>query len=334
MANVKKIQVGGTKYDVRDSRMDGTIGANDRPIYVNSGTPTQITSVNAKYVQGPIGDSKDVFLCTHPESSSLAIIPYFNNDIAHLYRRGGSAVLYSTTNTDLTADTLTVKTLWKSTESELEGLFNCSHNYVSLGNSTASETNTDGLILDITLPSLYTYGNTFYIDFGTTSWGFDKIDILVKNSEIETSYVSKVAADSTNDKKNYFCKLSHSVSSGGSTVRGFNRIRIHLYGRDYNGGVRIAQVGLINYISQGIRRTAMSRGVDDPVYRNIAPDTNDTYALGTSSERWSDVYGVDGNFSGILTVPTAAAGTNTNQAASCAFVQNIVGDIETLLAAL
>lgn len=279
-----------------------TVGSATRPVYLNSGTITQVTSIDGALVGGYISHSVAGFLVTHPEASYGTIIPYIYNDLAFLRAQGGDFSIYSTTDTDLTQDVLTIKTNWSSTSTP-NNIFDGSPSYWNGGNGNSAEMNEDGLIIDIVLPNLKTYTNRFYIDFGSQSWGFNYIDLLVKNSANETNYVSKVSAGEVNNNAQFFKAISHtSTPSGGSSTSGFDRMRIHLYGRTATGGVRIAQIGLVQYSSIGQRYTTMSRGYDDYVWRSITPKGTNTYALGSSSNRWSTVYGVAADFSGNASV--------------------------------
>ena len=261
------------------------------------------------YIGGYIGYSTMGYLVTHPEATNGIIVPYLYNDIAFLRSQGGSVSIYSTTSTDLTAETLTVKTNWNGL-SGIDNMFNASPEYFNAGNGNAAEMNADGLIIDITLPRVFTYGNAFYIDFGHGYWGFDNVDIFVRNSNTETSYVNKISGGSVNYKSEYYVKIQHSsTNSSGTTVSGFNQIRLHLYGRTAGGGVRIAQIGLINFSSQGHRYTMMSRGIDDGVWRNISPYISGGYTLGTSSKRWSNIYTNYGNFANAITASSTITAT-------------------------
>ena len=278
-----------------------TVGDSSKPIYLKNGVPTQVSTIDGSIVGGYIGYDKKGYLVTHPEALNGIVVPFLYNDIAFLRSRGGDVSIYSTTSTDLTADTLTVKTDWNSLSNK-DNLFNACAEYWTVGNTYATEMNSDGLIIDITLHKTFTYTNVFYIDFGKSDWGYSYVDVFVKNSANETAYVNKVTNGAVNNKSQYYIKFSHtSTNTSGDSVSGFNKMRIYLHDRDSTWGVRIAQIGLIYYASQGHRETVMSRGYDDKVWRSISPATTNSYSIGTSSYRWSNICSVLGNFSGLIT---------------------------------
>lgn len=277
-----------------------TVGSTLKPIYLDSGTPKAVTNIDAGLVYGYFDYSHISYLVSHPEPTGGVVVPFVYNDIAFLMAQGGHVTIYSTTDTDLTQDTLTVKTLWK-TDTQCNPAFDASPSYLGMGNDTAAEMSADGIIIDIQLPRNFNYGNKFYIDFGTGTFGFNTIDILLKSEyDQETVYTAAVTGDTINESANYTKSISHRVAG---TSR-FDRMRIHLTGHAYTTiGVRIAQIGLINYRSAGHRYTMMSRGYDDAVWRSITPAAN-TYNLGGSAaaSRWGTVYGVNANFSGTGTI--------------------------------
>ena len=293
--NIDLFRVSKTDVFIKGKSMGaflGTIGASDKPIYLNAGTPTVVSTIDARLIKGYIagGVYNLSFLVSHPEySSGGVIIPYVYNDLAFLVAQGGSAKVYSTTDTDLTADTLTVKTLWSENPSSL---FDSSPAYWSGGNDHATEMNEDGLIIDIVCNKTYSYTTRFYIDFGSGSWGFQYVDILLMNSDYDTVYTYKETNSETNGYAHYITSMSYyTYNEGGTRVAGFNKMRLYLHGRTNTGGVRIAQVGLIQYNSIGQRYTTMSRGYDDYVWRSITPNTTETYNLGASNRKWNAIYG-------------------------------------------
>ena len=267
---------------------------------MDSGTPKAVTNIDAGLVYGYFDYDHISYLVSHPEPTGGIVVPFVYNDIAFLMAQGGHVTIYSTTDTDLTQDTLTVKTLWK-TDTQCNSAFDASPSYLGMGNDTAAEMSADGIIIDIQLPRNFPHGNKFYIDFGTGTFGFNTIDILLKSEyDQETVYTAAVTGDTINKGANYTKSINHRVAG---TYR-FDRMRIHLTGHtSTTSGVRIAQIGLINYSSAGHRYTMMSRGYDDPVWRSITPAAN-TYNLGgnTTTGRWGTVYGVNANFSGTGTI--------------------------------
>ena len=96
------------------------------------------------------------------------------------------------------------------------------------------------------------------------------------------------------------------MKSGVTTSIRQKKIKIIISQWEYNAQNRIAQIGLVNYASAGIRKQIMSRGVDDQVWRSITPATTNTYNLGSSTNKWGTVYATtfDGN---------ATSATSTSQ---------------------
>ncbi len=242
-----------------------TIGSSERPIYLNAGTATQVSTINGNIISGKISDSASSYLVSHPERSTVGVlVPFLNNDIAFLVQQGGHVTIYSTTDTDLTKETLTIKHLWGS-DNTYAAIFDGSPLYYNFGNPTAEEMAADGIIIDITLPHIFSFSNKFYIDFGS-GWGFSTVEVLVKLSAYETAYVSKISNTSDANRNLFYSPLSHSVNDNGTTRYGFDMIRIHLVGSpNTTSGRRIAQIGLVNYSSQGNRYVSMSRGINDRV---------------------------------------------------------------------
>lgn len=235
--------------------------------------------------------SNRIYLNTQPENGGSAVLPFLYNDLAFLTLKGGSIDAYLTIDTTYTAETLSNKTEY-ALSSPLN-LFDASPSYTSNIVRGGDNAGTDIRVIDLTLHKTFTYSNVFYIDFGAPNWRARNIQVLVKNSATETNYVKKI--DITNNGIGHrFAGLSHtSKNTSGSTVQGFNRMRVVLSGftsGNSTGNTRIAQIGLINYGSAGVRETYMSRGIDDPIYRNITPNTNNTYNLGTSSKKWANGY--------------------------------------------
>ena len=245
------------------TKLTGTTGSWSEPVYINDGVPTKIDYLNI-----------------HPENANKIIIPFFNNELGYLTRRGGSCEIYSTTSTSFTGLTLDKTVL----NIDMNNAFNGSYNYCNL-NRPQDETT----VIDITCPEKFTYTNMFYIDFGSSSWRAKNIEFYVMNSATQTSYTRK-SYISNQDKGHWLVNFSHtSTNSSGTTVQGYNMIRIVLSGWAGTQS-RIAQIGIVPYNSIGGRRLFMSLGNDDPVYRSITPGINDTYTLGSSTNKWHYMY--------------------------------------------
>lgn len=102
-----------------------------------------------------------------------------------------------------------------------------------------------------------------------------------------------------------------------STYTGINSLNnLYLSGTGTVARVRNNVGGVSSQLLFGI-------GGNDMVQVQISglhPTGDNLFALGTATLRWSDIRANTGTFTGVLTVPTAAPGTNTTQAASTAFV--------------
>lgn len=222
-----------------------------------------------------------VYISHHPGGTGKATFPFLYNDLAHLVRRGGAYTVYTTTATDYTPGTIASTAV----STDLTNAFDGSPSY-----ALPNRAQTDKLVIDITCPQMFTYSNVFYIDFGSDNWRAKSINVLVMNANTETTYTQKAAVTNWAWGHYQVTGLSHtSTNTSGTTVQGFNRLRIVL--TDFaNTQNRIAQIGIINYGSAGVRVPYMSRGVDDDVYRSIHPATSGTYSLGTSSKKWADGY--------------------------------------------
>ena len=247
-------------------------------------------SVKAEKIKSGYLENR-VYLNTQPENSGSAVLPFLYNDLAFLTLKGGSIDAYLTTDATYTANTLSNRT-----EYALRyplNLFDASPSYATNIVRGGTEAATDIRVIDLTLHKMFTYSNVFYIDFGAVNWKAAKITVLVKNANTETNYVKKLET-TNNTLGHWYGLVSHrSTNTSGTTIQGFNRMRIVLSGfisGNPTGNTRIAQIGLINYDSAGVRETYMSRGIDDPIFRNVTPNSNNTYDLGSSSKKWSNGY--------------------------------------------
>lgn len=240
------------------------------------------------------------YLSVHPEHASMTLIPFIHNDLAFLDKKGGSIKYYTTTSTSYTAASLQEGTL---TISNSGRMFDGSPSYATL---TANTTYT--AVIDLSLHKVFQYSNQFYIDFGSANWRAKNISVYVMNSTTETAYTKKGGVTGLANG-NWLLKFSHtSTDSSGSTVQGFDRLRIVL--SDFNNAAnrRIAQIGLVNYGSAGVTETFMSRGGCSGIYGSLIPHTTNNVDLGSSSKKWKNVYATTftGSLSGNATSATKA----------------------------
>lgn len=299
--NAVSITVGGTTKNIAASTMKTSLGLGSLA-YLSSLPASSIT-------QG--------YLNTHPENAPI-ILPFINNDLAFLNKKGGSYKVYQTTSTDYTAASLTETAV---TLNSGDNLFDGSPSY-----ATISTTGAFVAVIDMTLHKVFSYSNVFYIDFGSAQWRAKKVSVYVMNADTETAYTFKQSIED-NAKGNWFASVSHtSVNSAGTTVYGFNRLRVVLsdfYNTSSTSGKRIAQVGLLNYGSYGVTETYISRGGCAGIYGSLVPHTNNNINLGSSSKKWANVYAT--TFTGALSGKATSAGT-----ADSATYATSAGDAATL----
>lgn len=284
------------------NKMDGVTATTAELNYVDGVTSNIQTQLNGKAPSSHTHSADNItqgYLNIHPENSG-AIIPFINNDLGFLTKRGGSCSIYSTTSTDYTVATLTSGTL---SVSGMESLFDGSPSYC-----TISTTGSFVAVIDLTLHKTFTYSNQFYIDFGANGWRAKGIAVYVMNKDTETKYTLK-GSTTTNGKGNWYCDVSHnSKNSSGTRVEGFNKMRIVLSSfnnTSSSSGKRIAQVGLLNYGSAGATETFISRGGCSGIYGSLIPHTNNGVNLGSSDKKWNTVYA--STFNGNATSATAAS---------------------------
>lgn len=236
-----------------------------------------------------VNDLSSGYLNTHPENSST-IIPFIHNDLAFLSYKGGSYSLYSTTSTDFTVADLTKNSV---TTSNLDNMFDGSPSYGYI--QTKVETL---VVIDMSLHKDFTYSNQFYIDFGSVSWRAKNIAVYAMNSKNETKYTLKNSTTS-NSKGNWYCSVAHSSkNSAGTTEQGFNKLRVVLSGWNSpndSSHKRIAQIGLINFSSNGVKETYVSRGgstmYGDLNTKNLYPTATNASDLGSSGKQYKAIYG-------------------------------------------
>ena len=215
------------------------------------------------------------YINTHPENNGT-IIPFMNNDLAFLLRKGGSAVV-KFDNTVVEKD---ISNVFDGTASYWAG-----NNLSSLGYSS--------MTIELTLHKAFAHGTTFYIDFGNVGWRAKTVKVEV----INTNYADDVWTTKINRTNNGSGHVNGSVSHapvGGSNGSGFNKIRITLSDWNTPTDCRIAEIGLLNYASGGLSETFLSKG-GGKVYGNIIPFKNNTYDLGSDTNRWRNIYGTASN---------------------------------------
>ena len=211
-----------------------------------------------------------IYINTHPENSG-AVIPFINNDIAYLLKRGGSAVVYY----DGVKQSV-----------DISSMFNGSPNYWAIDPTGITE-----VVIELTLHKTFTWTNTVYVDFGSSSWRarYVAIDVMnTNNNETEWTNKSKITNNTNGEHKIIF---SHNESVG------FNKIRFTFGTWNHATIFRIACLGLISFGSLGLRETFLPKD-GGSVYGAITPYSNNGVDLGGSSLKWNNVYAT--TFTGAL----------------------------------
>lgn len=220
-----------------------------------------------------IAANSSSYLNTHPENSSV-LIPFINNDIAWLLKRGGSIIIkYDDVDVTSTLDAT--------------NMFDGSPSYFHI---TAS---TNVAVFELILHKIFPHTNTIYIDFGSINWRAKSVKIEVKNNNT-TSYPNEdwsVKLDTTtNNSGNIKIKFVHIPVGASNAGDGFNKIRITLSDWANSSDKRIAQIGVCNYNSLGLKETFISTGGSSNIYGSLIPFTTNNINLGSTSKYWNNAY--------------------------------------------
>lgn len=253
-----------------------------------------VTKISPEYIgAGYIGNKN--YLLTHPESNYV-IIPFINNDIAYLTKRGGSVVVkYDDVVQNI----------------DISAVFDGSASY--WGDSTLGA-KAETVTIELTLHRTFTYGNTIYIDNGQITWHAKDMTVEVMNTNYADDVWTTKGSVSNYDKSQYYIAVSHTPVGASNTGGGFNKVRL-TFSNFKSNSFRIAAIGVIGYNSAGLRETFLPKD-GGSVYGNILPYTNNSYNLGSSSNKWSNVYST--KFIGALT-------GNADTATKWATARNING---------
>lgn len=214
----------------------------------------------------PLGDGKYIdgglYLDTHPENGKV-ILPFINNDIAFLLKRGGSA---------------TIKKNGVVLSTDLSNVFDGTPSYWAVG----SYVNTDVIEIELELHKAFTWTNTVGISFGASGWRAKDIIIQVMRSGVDTEWITKSTV-TNHGYGQHVATFSHLSGTG------FDRVKFTM--TNLNSSIfRIAQIFILNYGSNGLKETYMSRGGCDGVYGDILPFTDKIYSLGSTNKQWETVY--------------------------------------------
>lgn len=242
-------------------------GNNGIPVFINSNRQAEVVN----------------YLNIGTEIGSI-ILPFLSNDLAFLQSRGGTCTISGVTNTP-----------------ELEAMFNGKPDYAFLTINSVSSS----VVITIELPTdvVYNYGQRFYIDFGATNWAARSISVAYyqrlwgSNDPADDSYQGTLTK-SDNDLQPFW------VGGLFSLTEGYKLARLVITLTNFNTTTpRVSEIGIQRFDSQGMAAAYMSRGADDPIFRNITPATNELYNLGSTSDFWASSYIKYGNFSGNVKTP-------------------------------
>ena len=214
------------------------------------------------------------YLNTHPENKPV-LLPFINNDIAFLLKRGGSL--------DSVVDGEAV------TIGGRNAMFDATPSYCSINPSCFGKPDYTTLVLELTLHKAFTWSNNVYIDFGAMGWRAKSVKIEVMNSNVsEDDWVTKLNV-TNNAYGSVFTNLSHTPVGDTDARNGFNKIRFTL--SDWNNATnrRIAQIGIVGYSSLGLNETCVTRD-GGAIYEPLYPFSNNGTDLGKSDKKWANIY--------------------------------------------
>ena len=225
----------------------------------SSGT-ISIANHSADYLTGG-------YLNIHPENNPT-LIPFMNNDIAYLLKRGGSTVVkYDGTTQSV----------------NLTNCFDASPSYWSV-----TPTNVTTIVIELTLHKVFTYTNTIYVDFGSAGWRAKNVKIEVMNSNYAQDVWTQKYNNTDNDLGHCYVRTSHTPVGASGSGGGFNKVRF-TFSSWNSTQFRIAQMGIYNYGSAGLRETFVPRD-GSSVYGSIYPEENNGADLGTTAKYFNNAY--------------------------------------------
>ena len=271
------ITLSGTNFtnsgvrSIETGSLDGTISVNTNGTSANvavKGLGTAAYKAETDFIA-----ANSSYLNTHPENDSV-LIPFINNDIAWLLKRGGSIIIkYDDVDTTSTLDAT--------------NMFDGSPSYFNITASTSVA------VFELTLHRIFPWYSTIYIDFGYTYWSAKSVKIEVMNNDT-TLYPnedwSTKLNTTTNNSGNIKVTFSHTPVGASNSGAGFNKIRITLSNWNNSATKRIAQIGVCNYNSLGLKETFISTGGSSRIYGSLIPFTTNNINLGSTSRYWNNAY--------------------------------------------
>lgn len=235
--------------------------------------------------------TKGFYINTHPENQPT-IIPFINNDIAFLLKRGGSAVVkYDDVEQNV----------------DISNVFDGSPSYWSM-----NPNNITTITIELTLHKQFGYGNIIYVDCGSNTFRSKNLKIEVINTNYADDVWQTVGTLTDRLLSQYKVLFSHTPVGASDTRDGFNKIRLTFSNWSNPRLFRIAGIGVIGFNSYGLREPFLPRDGGE-LYGSLSPYFNNTNSLGTPNKKWNAVYATtfNGSLSGNASTATKLATART-----------------------
>lgn len=244
------------------------------------------------------------YILTHPDGANGTIIPFLSNDFAHLLARGGIIKVYRVDSAWIDENGsgnvdnfLSTYNFADSTSSYVEKdisikdsskLFSGDLSFASILTTESQNV----IVIDIVAPKPLKYSTQFYLDFTTKGWGCNTVSWYASSTLSPDSSISYsplgdydiLMLQSKTILTDGFVKTKASLG-----VTGANRFRIVLR-NPARTTIRIAEIGAINYLSDGINNISISRGGCDGIYGDLLPFKDGDINLGSSAKAWKNIY--------------------------------------------
>lgn len=295
-----KAYVNGVKDNLQ-TQLDGKALSDhnhDSRYYTDAEMDSKLKSLKPENISDGY-TTKSFYINTHPENNP-AVLPFINNDIAFLLKRGGSVV---------------VKYDGMVQNVNISNVFDGSPSYWAINPSNVTE-----ITIELTLHKVFTWTNTIYVDMGANGWRAKNVRLEV----INTTYANDtwtVLNESTNRTVSQY-KHTFTYTPVGATNAGggFNKIRLTFSSWATATIFRIAAIGIINYGSAGLRETFVPKDGGE-MYGGITPYANNSYNIGSDSKKYANMYAV--NFKGNADSATKATKDSANQQIDATYIKDL-----------
>lgn len=235
-----------------------------------------VTSISPSHISDGY-TTKGFYINTHPENNPT-IIPFINNDIAFLLKRGGSAVV-------------SYDDVVKSVD--ISNVFDGSPSYWAINPSGITT-----VTIELKLYKVFGWTSTIYVDSGANSWRAKDVKIEVMNTNYADDTWTQKGYVTNHPYSQYKILVSHTPTGAGGTGGGFNKIRLTFSNFATSTIFRIACIGVINYGSSGLRETFLPRDGGELYGKLILPrdQYTDSYTVGAIDCRNSNIIGINSLF--------------------------------------